>query len=315
MIHKELRAEFSLLRVIPLLFAHRWSSTILDHLIRRIQVGKNIKGLECSEVMISSRSDEYQIRTRIYKPVNCEGPLPVLLYIHGGGYIFGCPEMDGRYYKRFIETRPCIIIAPDYRKAYTKPYPAALNDCYDTLVWAKNHAEELDVSDSKFMVCGRSAGGGLTAAITLLNRDRGEVDIAFQMPLYPMIDDTQPDDDKRYIISSVWDSRSNKVGWDAYLRDTKNQGQEIPSYAAPTRNSDYRNFPPTISFVGDMEPFHKETLDYMRDIEAAGIPTEFKEYKGCYHGFDVSSANKTIVKDALDFTYNSFAKYYDKYVL
>lgn len=134
------------------------------------------------------------------------------------------------------------------------------------------------------------------------------------MPLYPMIDDTQPYDNKRRIKSAVWDSRSNKVGWDAYLQVLKAQGESIPSYAAPSRNEDYTNLPPTISFVGDMEPFHQETLDYINKLQQSSIPLIFKEYKGCYHGFDRASIKHSIVRDSLDFTYNSFGEFYDQYV-
>ena len=315
MIHKDIRMEFTLLRGMPVVFSNKWLLKAFDGLSRFIQVGSNIKSLDCEETTIPGRQGQQGIRVRIYRPKNHKGKLPAMLYLHGGGYILGSPENAHAAIEKFIHKRPCVIIAPDYRKATSEPYPAALNDCYDTLVWAKEHASDLNILDKRFMVAGHSAGGGLTAAVTLLNRDRKEVDIAFQMPFYPMIDDTQPDDPQRYMITSVWDSRSNKAGWDAYLSDLKKKNRDIPAYAAPARNKDYSHFPPTITFVGDKEPFYWETVDYAKALEAAGIPVRFKIYEGCFHGFDMVNERKPIAKDAQDFTYNHYAEFYDKYVV
>ena len=80
------------------------------------------------------------------------------------------------------------MVAPDYRKALDELYPAALNDCYDTLLWMRDNAESLNIRSEKFAVGGHSAGGGLTAAVTLKVFDTQDVKIAFQMPIYPMID-------------------------------------------------------------------------------------------------------------------------------
>src|SRR3546814_1812257 len=101
----------------------------------------------------------------------------------------GTPEQDITTCRRLITAQPCVIVASDYRLGIEAPYPAALDDCHDALLWLKTHAGELGVRDDQLAVAGMSAGGGLTAALTLLARDRGDVNIAFQIPLYPMIDD------------------------------------------------------------------------------------------------------------------------------
>jgi acetyl esterase/lipase len=237
-----------------------------------------------------------------------------MLYIHGGGYISGIPEMFTEAIKRFIEKRPCVVLAPDYRKAYTAPFPAGFNDCYETLLWARDNADRLRIRGENFIVAGHSAGGGLTAAVTLKARDTGEADIAFQMPIYPMIDDRQPSDPGRYIQSPVWDTENNRIGWTAYLAGLKKQRQDIPAYAAPARSTDYRNLPPTITFVGTLEPFMQETRDYVEGLRSAGIEVAFKLFEGCFHGFEGLVPKAAVSQEANQFSLESYADFYDKYI-
>ena len=79
-----------------------------------------------------------------------------MLYLHGGGYVYGVPEQFGSFIKDFIETEPCIIVAPDYRKAVELPYPAAFNDCYDTLLWIRDNAASIGGRTDGFIVSGHS---------------------------------------------------------------------------------------------------------------------------------------------------------------
>ena len=315
MVHEELKPYFSSLKVLPYLLSRKWGIRLFN-ILTNSSKGKNIKGLDNEERYIPSRSGAPDIRIRIFKPLNAKGKLPVLFYIHGGGYLVGMPEASLPPVKGFIKTRPCVVIAPAYRRSLDAPYPAAFNDCYDTMVWAKENAEELGIYSDKFMVAGHSAGGGLTAAVTLKARDTKEVDIAFQMPIYPMIDDVQ---NTRSAIEMsdvpVWNTNSNAAAWDFYLKGLKDRNENIPPYAAAARNDDYSDFPPTITFVGDLEPFKDETIAYVEALKSANIPVEFKLYKGAFHAFDSVAPKTSISKDAISFTQESFAAYYDKYVL
>ncbi|NIB45247.1 alpha/beta hydrolase, partial [Pseudomaricurvus alkylphenolicus] len=128
------------------------------------------------------------------------------------------------------------------------------------------------------------------------------------------IDDLQPADPDRYIKTPVWDTAMNKMGWGAYLSDLHKQGVDIPAYAAPARNTDYRGLPPTITFVGSLEPFYQETLDYVEALKQESVDVAFKLYDGCFHGFDFLGPNAKVSEDARDFTFDSFADFYDRYV-
>lgn len=313
MVNEELKRFYFPLKVLGFLLSQVWAVRLLKLAGERAK-GANIEGFHCEERYIPSRThNDPDIRVRIYKPLNAPNKLPAMLYIHGGGYMLGNPEGFADVIKKFMTTKPCVIVAPDYRKALDAPYPAAFNDCYDSLLWMNDHAEDLGIIADKLIVCGHSAGGGLAAAVTLKATDTKDVNIAFQMPVYPMIDD-------RGITESsssnapVWNSKSNKLGWSLYLKALKDEGKEIPPYAAPARSTDYSRLPPTITFVGDLEPFRDETIDYVENIKKEGIPVEFELYQGCFHGFDGLAPNTVVGKAVHDFLLGNYSNFVDKYI-
>jgi acetyl esterase/lipase len=313
MLDAGLQSIYSPLKIVSFLLTRKWGIN-LANFQGRFSKGKNIERLDCEERFIPSKSGGPDIRIRIFKPLNHKGKLPAMLYYHSGGLVIGTPEMSLDIIKQFINKRPCVVIAPDYRKAMKAPFPAGFNDCYDTLLWAKENTDDLEIVPNKFIVAGHSAGGGLAAAVTLKARDTQDVDVAFQMPIYPMIDDRQITESAKNIEVNVWNTKTNAFAWDFYLKDLKENKKEIPVYAAPARNTDYKNFPPTITFVGELEPFRDETIAYVEALKKEGIPVIFKFYKGCFHGFDAFGAKSRIAEDAINYTYESYAKYYDAYV-
>ena len=228
------------------------------------------------------------IKLLIVRPVKNRKPqnqTTGILWIHGGGYVTGMAEMI--YMSRaihLVKKYGAVVVTPDYRLSKEAPYPAALEDCYAALKYLKNHAEELGVNDSQIMVGGESAGGGLTAALCMYARDKSEIRIAYQMPLYPMIDN-QDTESSRDNHAPVWNSKRNRSAWKAYLRDVS--GQEVPAYAAPARQTDYTNLPPAYTFVGDIEPFYCETLTFIENLQKAGVEASVDVYPGCFHAFDM----------------------------
>lgn len=145
------------------------------------------------------------------------------------------------------------------------PYPAALYDCYDALLWMKQKSTELKIRSNQIAVGGESAGGGLAAALTLYARDKKEVNIAFQIPLYPMIDDRNKTASALDNNAPIWNSRTNGWAWKLYLGDY--YGKDVPSYAAAARATDYSGLPPTITFVGELEPFRDEVITYVNHFK------------------------------------------------
>ena len=129
-----------------------------------------------------------KISALVVRPQKPAPDAPGVLWIHGGGYITGMKEMVymGRAMD-LVRKYGAVVVSPGYRLALQKPYPAALDDCYETLLYMKEHAAELGFRKDQIMVGGESAGGGLAAAVCIKARDNGKVNVAFQMPLYPMI--------------------------------------------------------------------------------------------------------------------------------
>ena len=242
------------------------------------------KGLQIEERWIP-RADGSQMRIVVRKPLEPKQNVPGILHLHGGGYYTGNPDMDihGAHY---IERCDCVIVSPAYRRSIEAPYPAALEDCYTALLWLKENAAELGVRDDKLIVTGESAGGGLTAAIALYARDKGDVNIAFQMPLFPMIDDRNNSESARDNNAPVWNAHTNELGWKLYLGELWGT-EDVPPYAAPARATDYTGLPPTYTYVGSVDPFCSETVDYVENLKRAGVTAAVDVYEGAFHGFDM----------------------------
>jgi len=235
---------------------------------------------------------------------------PGILWIHGGGYSIGTPRGESAAIKEVLGLTDAVVVSPDYRLSTQAPYPAALDDCYLALQWMKEHADELGIRSDQLIVAGGSAGGGLTAAVSLRARNEGDVAVAFQMPLYPMIDD-RPTPSSTDNNAPLYDGKTNESNWRVYLGDLF--GDDVPETAAPARATDYRGMPPTITFVGSVEPFRDETVTYVENLRAAGVPVEFKEYRGAWHGFDALVKSSQIAKDATAWKQGHFTRYLESY--
>ena len=224
----------------------------------------------------------------LFRPTKNRKPpaqTPGILWIHGGGYVLGMAKMI--YISRafpLVKRYGGVVLTPEYRLAKQAPYPGALEDCYAALKYLQAHAEQWGVNPAKLMLGGESAGGGLAAALCMYARDKGEVNIAFQMPLYPMLDneDTETSRDNH---APVWNTRRNHYGWARYLRFLP--PQDIPCYASPARRQDYAGLPPAYTFVCTAEPFYAETLTYVERLREAGVAAEVDVYPGLFHAFDM----------------------------
>ena len=241
----------------------------------------------------------HRIRLLILRPLErSKEKVPGVLWIHGGGYQSGsAKDVFATRALSLVVKFGAILVAPDYRLSKKYPYPAALEDCYASLLYLRDHADELGVRSDQIMVGGESAGGGMTAALCMLAHDRGEVNIAFQMPLYPMLDDrdTPSSADNR---APNWNTKRNRRAWKRYLRGA--YGTDLVScYAAPARRTDYRGLPPCYTFVGDIEPFYCETKDYVRRLLEAGVEANIDVYPNWFHAYDVFFPAKREVRTAI----------------
>jgi len=292
----------------------RWGLRLMHRLMMRPLVGTDAKGLSSDTIHIPSQSTPgHSIRARVYKPENAEGPLTAMFYAHGGGYQMGVPEQAHAFFQDIIGKRNVAIIAPAYRLSliHDEPYPAGLNDCYDTLIWMKENAAELGIRDDKFIIAGHSGGGGMAAALTHKVVDTNAANIAFQMPIYPMMDHRQITESSKIAGTMVWDKNSNDLAWNNYLGHISG---EIDEYASPALRTKFEGLPPTISFVGTMEPFKDEVINYMTSLKDAGVDTRFEVFDKCIHGTEILAPKSSVGMSMNNFQIDAFAEFYDKYI-
>lgn len=219
-----------------------------------------------------------------------------VLWLHGGGYIAGMKEMV--HMSRAVDLVKrfgAVVVSPGYRLAPFAPYPAALDDCYAALLYMKANAPALGIRDDQLMVGGESAGGELRAAVCIKARDTGAVRVAFQMPLYPMLDDRNTES-SRNNHGRVWNTRKNHFAWACYLLGQNRKN--LPPYAVPARLTDFTGLPPAYTFVGDGEPFYAETVRYIEQLKAAGVPASMDVYHSNMHAFDMMQPDDSLSQEA-----------------
>jgi acetyl esterase/lipase len=220
---------------------------------------------------------------RLYRPPSAE-PLPALLWIHGGGYVIGTAAQDDALCRHVADTIGVVVASVDYRLAPESPFPAPLEDCYEALTWL---ARRPDVESDRIAVGGASAGGGLAAGLALLAHERGEVQLAFQLLTYPMLDDrtaTRTDVNERNL--RLWNNKANRFGWRSYTGYPPGSAA-VTGLAAPARYGDLSGLPPAWIGVGTLDLFHDEDVAYAERLTAAGVACELQVVEGAFHGFDL----------------------------
>jgi acetyl esterase/lipase len=242
-------------------------------LIRRLMALRDRRTKSDAEVITLSSGPS----VRLFRPVGITEPTPALLWIHGGGYVIGSALQDDPLCHRFSRRLGITVASVEYRLAPEHPYPTPVEDCYSALTWL---AGLPSVDPRRVAIGGGSARGGLAAALALLARDRAEVTPAFQLLVYPMLDDrssaTGHNPNHR-----LWNARSNHFGWTAYLGDAD------PQVAVPARRDDLSGLPPAWIGVGTHDLFHDEDLAYAERLRNAGVQCQVEIVPGVFHGFDL----------------------------
>jgi len=245
-----------------------------------------VEGVVSEDRQVPGPEGAPDVPVRIYRPVERSPQLPALLWIHGGGYVLGDIEGDDLRARQFAKDLDCVVVSVEYRLAPEHPFPAPIEDCYAALKWLAATAGELGVDRSRIAIGGASAGGGLAAGLALLARDRGEVTLAFQLLIYPMIDDRNvAPADEQHPDTLIWSRANNIAGWRSYLGQDGG-GDDVSPYAAAFRATDLAGLPSAYIPVGDIDLFIDEDILYARRLIQAGVPTELHVYPGGFHGFD-----------------------------
>jgi acetyl esterase/lipase len=278
-----------------------WSPTLVRAInfvsrVRGVPRPPQPEGVSVEDVLLPGGGGA-SVRVRVYRPKNAQGPLPAMLWIHGGGFLFGTPEFDEIGNIEAARELGILIAAVDYRLAPRHPFPAPMDDCHAALRWLHASAATLGVDPARIAIGGSSAGGGLAAGLALKARDEAQIPVVFQLLLYPMLDDRTvlrtdlADDNLR-----LWDTASNRYGWTSYLAVAPGSAGISP-YAAPARSAELAGLPPAWLGVGTYDLFHDEDLEYARRLNAAGVPCEVHVVEAAYHGFDGVSRKAPVARE------------------
>jgi acetyl esterase len=218
---------------------------------------------------------------RIYRP-STNQILPVAVYIHGGGWVVGDLDTNDTVAWGLAEETGAVVVSIHYRLAPEHPYPAAFDDCYAIVEWISEHAEELGVDGSRLAVCGDSAGGNLSAAISLAARDRGGPAIAAQGLIFPVLalDVNTPS----YLENAEGFglTRESMVFYlDAYLPDKS----KADIYAMPLLADDLSKLPPALVHTAELDPLRDEGKLYADRLAAAGNDVTYRMGERMTHSF------------------------------
>ncbi|WP_285621302.1 alpha/beta hydrolase fold domain-containing protein [Actinoallomurus iriomotensis] len=239
--------------------------------------------------------------TLVYaRPADAAGSLPVLYYMHGGGMMMGNAwSVLPKILRDWSAPLGLAVVSVEYRLAPETQYPGPLEDCHAGLLWTVGHADELGIDGERVIIGGKSAGGGLAAALALLNRDRGDGPRPIgQLLQCPMLDDRLDTPSARQMAGvGLWDRSSTAVAWQAYLGDRYGLA-DLPAYAAPARATDLSGLPPTYVDVGSAETFRDENVAYAHAIWCAGGDAELHVWPGAFHGFDSVAPTAALAREA-----------------
>ncbi len=224
------------------------------------------------------------IRLRIYHPFETTATPSVLLFFHGGGFVFG--GIDGYYdhvCRVLCDQAHCVVVSVDYRLAPENKFPAATHDAFDALGWAKAHAQELGANPDQVYVSGGSAGANLAASTCLRARDEG-VRVDGQVLFYPITRYPDPPTESFLACSSGYYLTGKDIlwFWAQYLRS---EADRRNPYAAPSQASSYKGLAPAFILTAEADPLRDEGEELARRMTADGVPVHATRFAGMLHGF------------------------------
>ncbi len=233
---------------------------------------------------------EYTVPVRVYYPTKntLESPSPAILFIHGGGFMYGSIEIYDMAVKKLAKTTGKIVISVDYRLAPDHPYPAALNDVNAVLEWVVNNRNALGISTNKIALMGDSAGANLVAALTLMQSDLGKDNICCQVLYYPpttFVEREFPSrvyfllkDDRSYFLTEEFIRKSKT----SYLPPSV---EETNPYVSPLEADLSKKLPPTLIITAEVDPLRDDGRALYMKMLQKNQDVIYHEYEGIIHGF------------------------------
>ncbi|MGK2914133.1 MAG: alpha/beta hydrolase [Porticoccaceae bacterium] len=239
-----------------------------------------VKSIE--EIRIPGPSGD--IRTLIITPRHdTGGPLPILIYYHGGGWVIGSPETHQREACYYADAAQCMVVVPDYRLAPEHRFPAAPLDCYAVLEWTATNAARLGGDAQRIAVAGDSAGGNLAAVVAQMTTARSGPRLALQLLVYPATRMGQSTESYR-LFNDGYFLTGKAMNWffDHYLSSHEDRDNPL---ASPLLATDLSGLAPAFVMTAGFDPLRDEGAAYADRLKAAGVAVEYVCYADQIHGF------------------------------
>ncbi|MFJ9131271.1 alpha/beta hydrolase [Streptomyces sp. NPDC102340] len=225
------------------------------------------------------------VRVRIVKPLDAEDVLPVVLYVHGGGWVIGNAGTHDRLVRELAVGARAAVVFVEYDRSPEAVYPVAIEQAYATARWITEKGAEEGLDVSRLAVAGDSVGGNMTAALTLMAKQRGDVTFVHQSLYYPVTDAGQDTASYREFANGPYlTAKAMAWFWDCYTTDPA-QRAEITASPLRATVEDLQGLPPALVLVDDNDVLRDEGEAYARKLIQAGVPTTSIRYNGSLHDF------------------------------
>lgn len=268
------------------MFKYPWITVPLNaglRLYHRLARKKPAEDMSLRDVTIQGASGR-QSPAVLYTPKNIGDNAPLLIYYHGGGFLLAAAPMHYSNCERYARDAACKVIAVDYRLSARNPWPCGFEDCYDTLVWARENHQSLGIDPERIAVGGDSAGGALSAGVAQKARDENIV-LCGQLLIYPMLQpDADTDSMRSFNDTPLWTSGINRLAWRIYLGETV----DSPAlYAAPGLSDQLTSLAPCYLETAEFDPLRDEGHQYAKSLQEADVSVELNATRGTYHGYEI----------------------------
>jgi acetyl esterase len=255
-------------------------------------VKADVSGVDISEKTITQ--DGITVKLFIMRPEGVKETLPAFMFFHGGGWVLGDFPTHQRFIRDIVVNSGAVAVHAEYTRSPEAKYPTAINECYAALKWVAEHGAEINVDGKRLAIVGNSAGGNLTAAVTLMAKNNKGPELKMQVLFWPVTDASfETVSYNKYAAERFLTKNMMKWFWDNYTTDP-NQRNEI--YASPLRASldELKGLPPTLVQTAENDVLRDEGEAYARKLNEAGVAVSLVRYQGMIHDYGLLNPLATI---------------------
>lgn len=226
-----------------------------------------------------------QVSVRIVRPQNAPANLPVIVYIHGAGWVFGNAHTHDRLIRELAVGSQAAIVFPNYTLSPEAKYPIAIEEIYTVVKWVAENGLENGMNPESLTIAGDSVGGNMTAAITLMAKERGDIKIRQQLLFYPVTDASFDTESYHQFATGYFLRRDGMMWfWDQYTTNS-NERAEITASPLRATTEQLQGLPPALIITAEADVLRDEGEAYANKLREAGVPVTAVRFQGIIHDF------------------------------